>query len=298
MQIVVGTRGSKLALAQTNWVISELQKFNVDCQFEIKVIQTKGDLIQNIALHKIGDKGIFVKEIEEQLLNKSIDIAIHSLKDMPSELTKGLIFTPIPKRENRQDILILRQGAINDLSQIKKNAVIATGSKRRKAQLLEVREDFQIVPIRGNIDTRIKKMYEQNLDGIVLASAGLRRIKLEDKISFYLPENLVIPAPAQGALGIQIRQDDHQLYQVITPIKNEIDNLEVCAERAFLREIKGNCNIPIGATAHYKDGILNLTGLLGNENKLVRKNFSDKVYDLEEADKLGKCLAKLILKEF
>ncbi|MGL4344571.1 MAG: hydroxymethylbilane synthase, partial [Cellulosilyticaceae bacterium] len=155
MKIIVGTRGSQLALTQTKWVIAKLQEQHPEVQFEIKMIKTKGDLIQNVALDKIGDKGVFVKEIEAQLLEGGIDIAIHSMKDMPSEVTAGLCFMKTPKREDRRDVLVLRE-PIADLSELREGAVIATGSKRRKYQLLQARPDLQIVPIRGNIDTRMR----------------------------------------------------------------------------------------------------------------------------------------------
>lgn len=168
MKVVVGTRGSKLALTQTNWVIDELKKNNPEVDFEIKIIKTKGDLVQHLSLDKIGDKGLFVKEIEQQLLYKEIDIAVHSMKDMPSCLPAGLKFAGIPKREDPRDVLILKEGytSIDDLPQ---GAKIGTGSKRRKYQLLRARPDLEIVPIRGNIDTRVRKIEDENLDGVVLA---------------------------------------------------------------------------------------------------------------------------------
>ena len=299
MEIVVGTRGSHLALTQTKWVVSQLEKANPTHQFSIKIIKTKGDLIQNVALDKIGDKGVFVKEIEEQLLSKQIDLAIHSMKDMPSEPTPGLCFAKVPKREDRRDVLVLKEGKINRLEDLKQGAVIATGSKRRIYQLLKARPDLKIVPIRGNIDTRIRKIEEENLDGVVLAAAGLHRIGLTEKIGYYLPETLLIPAPAQGALGIQLRKNDASVYTLVQGIECTQDDLEVQAERMFLKAVNGSCNIPIGATATLKEGKMQLSALLGNEEgtQLVQATDVLDVSTTEEAWQLGKQLAEKILKE-
>lgn len=299
MEIVVGTRGSKLALIQTNWVIKKLQEKHPHITFSIKMIKTKGDLIQNVALDKIGDKGIFVKEIEEQLLKGDIDIAIHSMKDMPSEITEGLAFAKTPIREDRRDVLVLRQ-AIKDISDIPQGATIGTGSKRRKYQLLKVRPDLNIVPIRGNIDTRIRKIETENLDGVVLAAAGLRRAGLEDKISYYIPEEMVIPAPAQGALGIQIRVNDEVVREVVSGIECTHDEMEVQAERAFLKAVDGSCHIPIGASGVLKDGVLQLKSVFGNEDgtKLVYKTMSKECKTEEEARVIGIELARLTMEEF
>ena len=198
MKIIVGTRGSKLAVTQTNWVINKLKEKHPEVEFETKIIKTKGDLIQNVSLDKIGDKGLFVKEIEQQLIDGQIDMAVHSMKDMPSNLPEGLKFASIPKREDARDVLVLKEGysSINDLPN---GAKVATGSKRRKYQLLKYRPDLNIVPIRGNVDTRIRKIVDENLDGVVLAASGLLRVGLEDKITYYIPKDIMIPAPAQGA---------------------------------------------------------------------------------------------------
>ena len=264
MKIVVGTRGSKLALVQTNWVVDQLKKANPEIEFEVKIIKTKGDLVTHLPLHKIGDKGLFTKEIEQQLLDKEIDLAIHSMKDMPSSLPEGLKFASIPKREDPRDVLVLKEG-YNDISDLPKGAKIGTGSKRRTYQLLKYRPDLEIVPIRGNIDTRIRKIEDENLDGIVLAAAGLNRAGLNHHISYHLPVDIMIPAPAQGALALEIREDDS--------------------------------NIPMGAYCEIKDNKLNLSGLYGDEegNKLVIKSITGAI---EEAEKIGFELAKNILKEY
>ncbi|MEG2246611.1 MAG: hydroxymethylbilane synthase [Peptostreptococcaceae bacterium] len=296
MKIIVGSRGSNLALTQTNWVISELKKYHEDIEFEVKVIKTKGDLIQNISLDKIGDKGLFVKEIEQQLLDKQIDIAIHSMKDMPSSLPEGLKFAGIPKREDIRDVLILKEG-YNSLEDLPKGAKIGSGSKRRKYQLLKHRPDLNIVPIRGNIETRMRKIEDENLYGVILAAAGLIRAGLKDRISCYLDVDTIIPAPAQGALGIEIRKDDSKVEEILACLSDEISEIQVSAERGFLDGINGSCHIPIGAHCKVYGEEISLTGLYGDEEgkKLITKTINGKA---SEARGLGIELAKLISKEF
>lgn len=296
MKIIVGSRGSNLALTQTNWVISELKKYHKDIEFEVKIIKTKGDLIQNVSLDKIGDKGLFVKEIEQQLLDKEIDIAIHSMKDMPSSLPEGLKFAGIPKREDIRDVLILKEG-YNSLEDLPNGAKIGSGSKRRKYQLLKHRPDLDIVPIRGNIETRMRKIEDENLYGVILAAAGLIRAGLKDRISCYLDVDIIIPAPAQGALGIEIRQDDSKVEEILACLSDEISEIQVSAERGFLDGINGSCHIPIGAHCKVEGEDISLTGLYGDEEgkKLITKTINGKV---SEARELGIELAKLISKEF
>ena len=296
MKIVVGTRGSKLALIQTNWVIDKLKEIYPEIEFEIKIIKTKGDLIQNVSLDKIGDKGIFVKEIEQQLIDKQIDMAVHSMKDMPSSLPEGLKFASIPKREDARDVLVLKDGysSINDLPIGSK---IATGSKRRKYQLLKHRPDLNIVPIRGNIDTRIKKIVDENLDGVVLAAAGLLRAGLEHKISYYIPKEVMIPAPAQGALAIEIRENSTNIEEIVKSLKDIETEIQVEAERGFLDGINGSCHIPIGAYCNVEGENITLTGLYGDEegNNLITKTIEGKAFQARE---LGLELARIISKEY
>ena len=296
MKLIVGTRGSKLALAQTNWVIDKLKEHYPEIEFETKIIKTKGDIIQDISLDKIGDKGLFVKEIEKQLINGYIDIAVHSMKDMPSTLPQGLKFASIPKREDARDVLVLKEGyySINDLPH---GAKIATGSKRRKYQLLKLRPDLNILPIRGNIDTRIRKILDENLDGVVLAAAGLLRAGLENKISYYIPKNIVIPAPAQGALAIEIRENSKDIEEIIKSLKDVETETQVAAERGFLDGINGSCHIPIGAYCDVEGGNIILTGLYGDEEgkNLIIKTITGKA---SQAREIGLQLAKTILEEY
>lgn len=296
MKIVVGTRGSKLAVTQTNWVIDRLKEKNPSVEFEVKIIKTKGDIIQHVSLDKIGDKGLFVKEIEQQLLDGGIDMAVHSMKDMPSSLPEGLKFASIPKREDPRDVLILKEG-YNSLEDLPKGATIGTGSKRRKYQLLNHRPDLNIVPIRGNVDTRIRKIVDENLDGVVLAASGILRVGLEEKISYYLPTDTVVPAPAQGALAIEIRKNEPKIDEVINSLKDEITEIQVAAERGFLDGVNGSCHIPMGAYCEVDGEKIKLTGLYGDEEGkvLVIKSMEGNVQSPRE---LGIELAKLILKEY
>ena len=296
MKIVVGTRGSKLALAQTNWVIDKLKEKYPKVNFEIKIIKTKGDLIQNVSLDKIGDKGVFVKEIEQQLIDNKIDMAVHSMKDMPSSLPEGLKFASIPKREDARDVLVLKDGYY-DINDLPIGAKIATGSKRRKYQLLKHRPDLNIVPIRGNIDTRIKKIIDENLDGVVLAASGLLRAGFEDKISCYIPKDIMIPAPAQGALAIEIRKSSKDIENIIESLKDIETEIQVSAERGFLDGINGSCHLPIGAYCNVDGENIVLTGLYGDEygKKLITKTIEGKA---SQARELGLELARLILKEY
>lgn len=296
MKLVVGTRGSNLALVQTNWVVDQLKKENPGVEFEVKIIKTKGDLIKDLPLDKIGDKGLFVKEIEKSLLDGEIDMAVHSMKDMPSYLPEGLKFAHSPKREDPRDALIFKEGykSLDDLPQ---GARIGTGSKRRKYQLLKHRPDLEIVPIRGNIETRIKKIETEKLDGVVLAASGLRRAGLDDKIDYYIPTDIMLPAPAQGILALEIREDDKETEKIIDSIKDNITKVQIDAERGFLIGVNGSCHIPMGAYCEVDGEKITLTGLYGDGDgkKIV---IQSKEGTLADAQKIGYELAKSVLKEY
>ena len=296
MKLVVGTRGSNLALVQTNWVVDQLKKENPGVEFEVKIIKTKGDLIKDLPLDKIGDKGLFVKEIEKSLLDGEIDMAVHSMKDMPSYLPEGLKFAHSPKREDPRDALIFKEGykSLDDLPQ---GARIGTGSKRRKYQLLKHRPDLEIVPIRGNIETRIKKIETEKLDGVVLAASGLRRAGLDDKIDYYIPTDIMLPAPAQGILALEIREDDKETERIIDSIKDDITKIQIDAERGFLIGVNGSCHIPMGAYCEIEGEKITLTGLYGDgEGKKIV--VQSQVGTLADAPKIGYELAKSVLKEY
>lgn len=295
MKIRVGTRGSNLALIQTNWAIDRLKEKFPEVEFEVKIIKTKGDKILHLSLDKIGDKGLFVKEIESQLLEGEIDLAVHSMKDMPAEVVEGLKFAAVPKREDPRDVIILREG-LNSFDELPIGATVGTGSKRRKYQLLRKRPDLNIVPIRGNIETRISKIESENLDGIVLAASGVIRADLEEKITEFLPVDLMIPAPAQGALALEIRENDEELEKMIDAIKDEISQIQTDAERSYLAGIDGSCHIPMGAYCEVDGEKLTLTGIFGDEDgeKITVASLEG---DRDNPKELGSNLAKLVLKK-
>ena len=295
MKKIVGTRGSLLALTQTKWVISALQAHHPHVAFEIKVIKTTGDRIQDKPLDKIGEKGLFTKDIEDELLKGNIDFAVHSMKDMPAQVPLGLKFSYIPKREDARDVLILREG-LYTLEDLPQGAKIGTGSKRRKYQLLKCRKDLQIVPLRGNIDTRIGKIKEEGLDGIVLAAAGLHRLGRQAEIGCYLSLDEMVPSPAQGALALEIRENDKEKNRLLALLHDPLTETQIKAERAFLDEIKGGCHMPVGAYCKvYKDHIV-LRALFGDEagTKLIVR---EERGGLKEADEVGRRLANSMLKE-
>ena len=295
MKIRVGTRGSNLALIQTNWAIDRLKEKFPEVEFEVKIIKTKGDKILHLSLDKIGDKGLFVKEIESQLLEGEIDLAVHSMKDMPAEVVEGLKFAAVPKREDPRDVIILREG-LNSFDELPIGATIGTGSKRRKYQLLRKRPDLNIVPIRGNIETRISKIKSENLDGIVLAASGVIRADLEEKITEFLSVDLMIPAPAQGALALEIRENDEELEKMIDAIKDEISQIQTDAERSYLAGIDGSCHIPMGAYCEVDGEKLILTGIFGDEDgeKITVASLEG---EKDNPKELGSKLAKLVLEK-
>ncbi len=280
MHYFIGTRGSKLALVQTNYVIDKLKKAYPEDTFEAVIIKTTGDVEQKKALDKIGSKGIFVKEIEEGLLSGRIHMAVHSMKDMPEEPEPGLIFAKIWSREDPRDVLILKNAS--SLEELPKGAVIGTGSKRRKYQLLKLRPDLQVVGIRGNIDTRLRKLYEgapvefskdfgeqgiqRTLDGIVLAAAGIKRLGREKEITQYLSSEEMIPAPAQGALALELPEDALELRKKLDALSDDETDLCVNVEREFLKQIGGNCHLPVGAYCDIVDDQLRLRAMFGNED--------------------------------
>lgn len=264
MKYRIGTRGSQLALAQTEQVRRRLEQSYPEHEFEIRVIQTKGDRIQNKPLDQIGGKGVFVREIEEKLLSGEIHIGVHSMKDMPSEPAEGLLFTKAWKREDPRDVLVLREAV--SLEQLPPGAVVATGSRRREFQLKCLRPDIRITGIRGNIDTRLRKMEEQKLDGILLAAAGLHRLGLRERISQYLEPEDMIPAPAQGTLALEIRKEDAALRQMLDALSDAETEQEAGAERRFLKMMGGDCHLPVGACCEKTEtGSFRMRVLYGNE---------------------------------
>lgn len=265
MNVTIGTRGSKLALVQAEFVKKRLSEAYPQNTYELKIIKTKGDRVQHLALDQIGDKGLFVKEIEQELLDGTIDLAVHSMKDMPSELPEGLCFAKAWEREDPRDVLVLREAA--SLDELPQHAVIGTGSRRRAFQLQLLRPDLQITGIRGNVDTRLKKIQEQKLDGIVLAAAGLHRLEKEAVITQYLEPEQMIPAATQGTLALELRAGHTELSEQVNALASEEAQVEAETERLFLKEAGGSCHMPVGAWAkRHPDGIIRLLALYGNED--------------------------------
>ncbi len=258
--IKIGTRGSKLALWQANWVKSALNAGNTSIAVELVPIKTRGDKILDVPLAKVGGKGLFVKEIEDALLNGRIDLAVHSMKDMPSEIPDGLCVGAIPEREIPQDVLISKKGLL--LHDLMPGARIGTSSLRRSAQLLHARPDLVILPLRGNLDTRLKKLETENLDAIILAAAGVKRLGLENRITEYIDENIMLPAVGQGALCIEIRQNDPEIEPIIAALNHQESWTVVMGERAFLNRLEGGCQVPIAAHGKLEKNTFILCGLV------------------------------------
>ena len=251
-KIIVGSRRSKLALTQTNWVIDQLEKIDPRYEFEVHEIVTKGDKIVDVTLSKVGGKGLFVKEIEQAMLNKEIDLAVHSMKDMPAVLPEGLTIGCIPFREDHRDALISK-GHVK-LMDLKPGAIVGTSSLRRSAQLLAKRPDLEIKWIRGNVDTRLAKLETDEYDAIILAAAGLSRLGwASDVVTEFLDADVCIPAVGQGALSIECREDDKELLELLDQFTCQKTERAVRAERAFLQKMEGSCQVPIAGFARVED---------------------------------------------
>ena len=261
-KIVIGTRGSRLALWQAHFVGEQLQNAYPTQHFEIKIIETVGDAVLDTALSKIGDKGLFTKQIEEQLSDGRIDLAIHSLKDLPTTLPDGLKIGAVTERETPNDALITKN--YKSLDDLPLNAKVATGSLRRRSQLLNYRRDLQIFEIRGNVPTRIKKFQESDLDAMILAFAGVRRLELDAHVAQIVPTNIMLPAVAQGVVGVEIRADDTETELLLAPLNNRDSWDCVTAERAFLRSLEGGCQVPIGGFAVLENDEIHLSGFTGS----------------------------------
>lgn len=293
-KLIIGSRGSELALWQANFVKKELEKKHRGLSVEIKIIKTKGDKILDVALSKIGDKSLFTKELEVELLNKRIDLAVHSLKDLQTQIPEGLKLAAVTKRHDVEDVLIARKKGTTIFS-LPENAVVATGSLRRRAQLQHLRPDIKVVDLRGNVPSRIKKFLESDWDGIILARAGVERLGLKKYISSYINKDEILPAVGQGALGIEIHSDNLFAFEVVQSIHHNNTFIEVTAERALLKALEGGCQVPIGAFAEVKPNGLYLDAMVGSLDGSItfRKKVRGKK---DEPEKLGKSLAKDLLK--
>ncbi len=290
--IKIGTRGSKLALAQSTMIGETIMKQHPDTEVELVVIKTKGDKIIDSPLSKIGGKGLFVKEIEEALLDCRVDIAVHSIKDVPAELPEGLSIPFFPEREDPSDALLSIK--YNSLDEIPEGSKIGTGSLRRSSQLLNQRPDLEIIPIRGNVDTRIGKLESGELDAILLAASGLNRLGLSSKIKELLPPLDFVPAVGQGALGLEVRADDEKCNGLLKFINHAKTALAVRAERAFLNRLEGGCQVPIGAYCVVKDTGIVVHGMVAelDGRRVIR---DAETGTLEEPEKAGTVLAEKLL---
>ena len=292
-KLVIGSRGSQLALWQANWVKSELERLHSNVDINIRVIKTSGDKIQDVPLAKIGGKGLFVKEIEEALLVKEIDLAVHSMKDVPMELPAELVVSVITKRESPLDALISKNG--ETLANLPQGATIGTSSLRRSSQLLKYRVDFEIHPLRGNVDTRLRKVKEGNYNAIILASAGLNRLGWASYITEEISDEVLLPAMGQGALGIETRLDDAKTYDLISALNHEQTNYAVTAERSLVGRLDGGCQVPIGAYAKIDDNLITLMGLVASlDGKMIYR--SENVGPVGDAINIGQELGSKLLK--
>lgn len=297
-KIVIGTRGSKLALWQAEHIQSELQKRHPGVTIELNTIKTTGDKILDVPLAQVGGKGLFVKEIEEALLQQEADIAVHSMKDVPTEFPEGLHLAVICAREDPRDALISRMRnahfLIRTFHELPQGAKIGTSSLRRSCQLLSVRPDLNIMQLRGNLGTRLRKLDEGHFDAIILAAAGVKRLGLHDRITEILPLEVSLPAIGQGAIGIECRRADAFINALIAPLNHEETSICVKAERAFLKKLEGGCQVPIAAYARLAGGRILMDGLVGSiaGDRIIKAHGEGRP---ENAESLGIGLAEDIL---
>lgn len=291
-EIIVGSRDSALAMWQTNWVVDTLQKLNPDYTFRIVSMKTQGDKILDVALAKIGDKGLFTKELEVAMLNGEIDLAVHSMKDLPTALPEGLTIGAMCERVDPRDVVISRNEL--PLAQLPQGALIGTSSLRRCAQLLNYRPDLQLEPLRGNLNTRMAKLERNNLDAIILAAAGVERLGWGDRITERLSIDVCLPAVGQGSIGIEIREGDQEVLKVVQTINHAPSRAAITAERALLRKLEGGCQIPIGALGTVEGDQLTLKGVVAglDGQEVIRDQISGSV---NEASALGEKLAEKLV---
>jgi hydroxymethylbilane synthase len=297
-KVIIGTRSSKLALWQAEWVKSELQRMNPGLEVELNKIKTTGDKILDVPLAQVGGKGLFVKEIEEALLKGEADLAVHSMKDVPTEFPDGLYLPVICRREDPRDAFISgRAGSrfkIKSYRDLPQGASIGTSSLRRACQLLSSRPDLKIMQLRGNLDTRLRKLDEGQFDAIILAAAGVKRLGWSDRITELIPAEFSLPAIGQGAIGIECRIGDDAINNLIKPLNDNTTALCVRAERACLKKLEGGCQVPIAAYALIMDGRIIIDGLVGSVSgdKIIRAHREG---DSSEPEALGTALGEELL---
>jgi hydroxymethylbilane synthase len=296
-KIIIGTRCIKLAHWQTNWVKAELERHHPQVQIEIRIISTKGDRVLDVSLPKLGEqgKGLFTKELEDEMFAGTIDLAVHSLKDLPTELPAGLAIGAICEREDVRDAFVARADIAN-FAALGQGAVIGTSSVRREAQIHARRRDLKILPVRGNVDTRLRKLDEGEFDAIILAAAGLRRLGYDGRITEYLDSNIMLSAVGQGALAIETRQTDERVNNLLKALDHQPTRLACTAERAFLKGLGGGCIVPIAAWCQVVGDELRLDGLVAKPDgsKILRGELRG---DSVEAQNLGQRLADNLLRQ-
>jgi len=292
-KIVIATRKSMLALWQAEWIKSQLMEINPDFEIELNKIKTTGDKILDVPLAQVGGKGLFVKEIEEAMLRNEADLAVHSMKDVPTDLPDGLHLSTITKREDPRDAFIAREG-IKSFDDLPQGGHIGTSSLRRICQLLNKRPDLKISQLRGNVDTRLRKLAEGEYDAIILATAGVKRLGHADKITEILPPELSLPAIGQGAVGIECRVDDAFINDLLSKLDHKETSVCVTAERACLKKLEGGCQVPIAAYAQLQNGTVVISGLVGSLDgkTLIKETIEGKP---EDAVSLGTTLAEKLL---
>lgn len=297
-KIVIGTRGSALALWQAEWVKAGLEKLSPGITIELNMIKTTGDKILDVPLAQVGGKGLFVKEIEEALLEGKADIAVHSMKDVPTEFPPGLHLAAICEREDPSDAFIsaMHDGRFKTggFEALQPGAKIGTSSLRRSCQILHIRPDLQIAQLRGNLNTRFRKLDEGMFDAIILAVAGVRRLGWEDRITGILPHDISLPAIGQGAVGIECRLDDEYINSILGPLNHTETSLCVRAERALLKRLEGGCQVPIAAHASLQNNLICLNGLVGSVtgDRIIRHSVQGST---DDAESLGVQLAERLL---
>ncbi len=291
-KFTIGSRGSQLALWQTGFTKDSLEKHFPEAAFDVRIIKTKGDAVLDTALSKIGDKGLFTKEIETALLNKDIDLAVHSLKDLPTTQPEGLRIGAVSKRETPNDVFISKN--FSSIGELPPGARVATGSLRRKSQLLAFRPDLEIVEIRGNVPTRIEKLLASDLDGMILAFAGVHRLGLDSHIAQIIPTEILLPAVGQGVMAVEIRDTDAEIAAMLAEINDAGTQACITAERAFLRRLEGGCQVPIGAMAFLENDNIFLQGFVGGTDgaKIIRDSI---IGESAAAEDLGIALAEKCL---
>ena len=292
-KLIIATRGSKLALWQSNHIKELLENFHKGLSVELKIMKTKGDKILDTPLAKIGGKGLFTKELEEAMLNGEAHIAVHSLKDVPTEFPKGLVLSAITKREDVRDALLSEK--YPSLDELPKGAIVGTTSLRRRMQVLQFRPDLKIKNLRGNVDTRIKKLKEGEYDAIILATAGVKRLNLEKSVKYFspIPVSIMIPAMGQAALGIE-SVDDEKIKEILSPLNNKEAFIETKIERDFVEILQGGCQVPIGVNAKLQEDFVTVRAIVGlpDGSDVIREKISVAKMDYSMA---GKELADIMV---